>query len=890
MLTFESIGLWQRTLAANAGDLFSQERERLRSAFMSFRERSALLAAEIARDLPDFTVHDVTHLDALWQMADLIIGDTYELTPTEAFILGGAFLIHDLGNGLAAYPDGVDKMYASSTWKDALSLSLRKHLGRAPTAAEVSTVDEATKKATTSQVLRTLHAQQAEKLALVSWKDPGTHNQLVLIQDDFFRNNYGHLIGRIAHSHWWDIAKLKGEFDTSIGAPVGFPSDWMIDPLKIACLLRVADAAHIDARRAPPFVKALRVKAAGSIDHWNFQEKLQQPMRSTDRIGYSSAEPFKQSEATSWWLCLEALQVLDKELAGVDAMLADCGRPRFVVHGVQGAEDAQRLTRWVKTDGWSPVDTRIKATNVALLASRLGGSELYGTNPLVPLRELIQNAADAIRARRYLEKRPESFGEITVRIGSDSGNHWIEVSDNGVGMSESVITGSLLDFGSPFWNSERMLQELPGLASSAFEPTGKYGIGFFSLFMWGDHIQVTSRRYNDAVSDTRVLEFAKGLHSRPLLRAAKGDELLCDGGTTVRVWVGDEPESENGALYRPAHRRRKIEDICEWLCPAIDTNVYVQRGDSVKKHVIRASDWKTISGKKLIARVADDGLQSSWSAKEQARLIEEVGPNLRTVKNNQGEIVGRVAVNPSELHNDLGAITDGGFRVCAMYRIAGIFHGKVTTASRRTATPTVAESDLAQWASEQQSLIAAMKFAPDEAYRRAHAANTVAFCGGNIGDLPVAEVSTGWMSLNELKTLKPLPDEIIIVERSEMYDSDRLIQDFGEMKLNSNVFVCEDNRPYFVEEAGDEGWPDPASLSEKPTAGKSNQATTIRTLAQLWGATLGEVEAASSFSIRYEYVWANVAQIGGKPIERSVHIIRNPKKIAKAIPKTTKGK
>lgn len=795
MLTFETIGLWQRTLAAKSVDPFKDEREKLRSAFTSFRERASLLAAEIARDLPDFTVHDVTHLDALWQMADLIVGDGYEVTPTEAFILGGAFLIHDLGNGLAAYPDGVTQMYASSAWKDALSLSLRKRLGRAPTAAEISTADETIKKATTSQVLRTLHAQQAEKLALVSWKDPSTGSQLVLIQDDFLRNNYGHLIGRIAHSHWWDIAKLKPEFDRSIGAPVGFPPDWTIDPLKIACLLRVADAAHIDARRAPPFVKALRVKAAGSIDHWNFQEKLQQPMRSSDRISYSSAEPFKQPEATSWWLCYEALQTLDKELAGADAMLADCSRPRFTVRGVQGAEDAQRLTRWVKTDGWSPVDTRIKATNVALLASRLGGSELYGSDRLVPLRELIQNAADAIRARRFLEKRPESFGEITVRLGSDSGKHWIEVSDNGIGMSESVITGSLLDFGSPFWNSERMLQELPGLAASSFEPTGKYGIGFFSLFMWGDHIQVISRRYSDALSDTRVLEFTKGLHSRPLLRSAKDNEFLTDGGTTVRVWVGAEPESENGVLYRQAHRRQTIEDICEGLCPAIDTNIYVQRKGSAKKQVIRASDWKTISGKKLITRVADDSTQSSWSAKQQAKLIEELGPNLRTIKNAQGEIVGRVAVNPSELYSDLGAITDGGFRVCAMYRIAGILHGTVTTASRKTATPIIANSDLARWASEQQPLIAPMNFAREEAYGRAHAANTIAFCGGNIGNLPVAEVSTGWMSLNQLKNLKPLPNEIILVERSEIYDSYRIIDDFGQIQLNSNVFVCEDNRP-----------------------------------------------------------------------------------------------
>ena len=100
MATFEDSPLWKRTLAVHKGsDQFRTERERIRSALLSFRERAAMLAQEISRDLPDYTVHDITHIDALWFLADLIGGERYELTPTEAFVLGGAFLVHDLGNG-----------------------------------------------------------------------------------------------------------------------------------------------------------------------------------------------------------------------------------------------------------------------------------------------------------------------------------------------------------------------------------------------------------------------------------------------------------------------------------------------------------------------------------------------------------------------------------------------------------------------------------------------------------------------------------------------------------------------------------------------------------------------------------------------------------------------
>jgi hypothetical protein len=61
------------------------------------------LAGEISQDLKHFTVHDITHIDALWQTADLIVGDDYPFTPTEAFVLGEAFLLHDLGLALASY-------------------------------------------------------------------------------------------------------------------------------------------------------------------------------------------------------------------------------------------------------------------------------------------------------------------------------------------------------------------------------------------------------------------------------------------------------------------------------------------------------------------------------------------------------------------------------------------------------------------------------------------------------------------------------------------------------------------------------------------------------------------------------------------------------------------
>jgi hypothetical protein len=445
MESFETTNLWKRSLARQADpDEFAEVRESLRAAYMKFRERAASLAGEIARDLPDYTVHDITHIDSLWHLADLIAGDTLSLTPPAAFVLGGAFLVHDLGNALAAYPDGITSLRNGPIWNDAVALAMRRELCRAPTMEELRHPSATVEREALESVLRRLHAQQAENLALVSWLDPDNNQRYHLIEDTFLRLHFGKLIGRVAHSHWWPARTLPSEFDRILGPPAGFPREWTVDPLTLACLFRAADAAHLDNARAPLWLKVIRRPRPSSRAHWVFQEKLNQPISDGDRLLFTSV-PFGVNDAEAWWMCFDALQLLDRELSDVDSILADSHRIQLAMRGVQGAGQADRLSRHVQTEGWLPLDTRVRVSDVAGLAKELGGEQLYGNNRLVPLRELVQNASDAVRARSFLQSWPPGRGEITVRVGTDEHGHFIEVNDNGIGMSSNVMTTYLLE-------------------------------------------------------------------------------------------------------------------------------------------------------------------------------------------------------------------------------------------------------------------------------------------------------------------------------------------------------------------------------------------------------------------------------------------------------------
>ena len=74
------------------------------------------------------------------------------------------------------------------------------------------------------------------------------------IDDHDLRESYGELIGDIASSHHWDLEMVESRFKIPRPAAPFLGADWVVDSLKVACLLRVADAGHMDGARAPSFL------------------------------------------------------------------------------------------------------------------------------------------------------------------------------------------------------------------------------------------------------------------------------------------------------------------------------------------------------------------------------------------------------------------------------------------------------------------------------------------------------------------------------------------------------------------------------------------------------------------------------------------------------------
>lgn len=690
--TIQRTSLWKKAFS-HCDDANDKYRDRYNSGLLRFRERVGDLLTFIPGDMKQYTVHDLSHLDALWEMAELIAGENFSLNPAEAFVFGGAVLLHDAGMSVAAYPGGIESIKKMPEWNDSYTWAC-SILKVDPDAG--GTISEVQNLAITD-VLRKMHAVKAEELATQTWLNPFDQDQDFLLEDSDLRSHFGRVIGVIAHSHHWSIRRLVGELQPTLGAFGETPLDWAVDCIKVALLLRCADAAHLDHRRAPRLLFALTRPVGIAHTHWTFQLKLAKPQPSDGKLLYTSRSAFSLSEVNAWHLSWDMMKMVDRELSDACDVLLNRKIAPFLISGVVGAKSADAFAKHVLVDGWRPVPTELQVSDVPHLARTLGGTDLY-SSPVAPLRELLQNSADAIDARAAIDNDfIPGEARITVKFTKGDGCFTLSIEDDGLGMSEKTLTGALLDFGTSFWKSDAARNEFPGLQAQ-FVPRGRYGIGFFSVFMWADGVKVSSRKFTEGISDARVLEFTSGLSSRPILRPAGSGEASTKFSTKITLQI---TEARWNALFGPASLNARSvadQDIYRYTTrnsrslyigsPDQERTIArltamlkipVHFGDAVSTKLANLPEWETANNDQFISFLEKlGGVTFSNRIRRFARAESLVKQN--------GKVVGRAFLRPAIESPGMGLafyelgifVEENGYRP----NICGFVEGRAQNAAR----------------------------------------------------------------------------------------------------------------------------------------------------------------------------------------------------------------
>ncbi|PIP94315.1 MAG: hypothetical protein COW78_10935, partial [Bdellovibrio sp. CG22_combo_CG10-13_8_21_14_all_39_27] len=418
----------------------------------------------------------------------------------------------------------------------------------------------------TQLTCRDLHAHYALELSVE--KMSGTDE--FLIDDTVIRNFWGNSIGKISMSHHWDISKLDKELGTQGQISIGDYNN--IDLGYVACLLRIIDYAHINFERAFMLEKSFRLNMdMDSLIHWKAQENISGPIRESDCLKYNTMKPIDNIDA--WWLFYEMSKGLSNEIHLVGDYLSSrkSSVNRFSLKGVLGITDPVSFSKYIETKGFDPIDIRFRSDSVERIVGLLGGRSLYGNDPFAPVRELLQNARDAVYLRRL--KNPLINDFINIDLTNDK----LSIADNGIGMDKHIITQFLLGIASSYWSSKGFIDEF----GSDVSHVGKFGIGFLSVFMIANDIEIRTQRHNNPLLNLKL----KGVGQRGELNESTGN---FETGTKITLFlnsIGFSVESLTKAI--------KV------IAAMIDIPISISKeGETI--HKLEDDWWKNVSQENFI--------------------------------------------------------------------------------------------------------------------------------------------------------------------------------------------------------------------------------------------------------------------------------------------------
>ncbi len=180
------------------------------------------------------------------------------------------------------------------------------------------------------------------------------------------------------------------------------------------------------------------------------------------------------------------------------------------------------------TSGPIAFQTEIKQLLNILVHSLYTKKEIF-------IRELLSNASDALTQMRFIQQTDHEIldpsQELEIRIEIDQEKGLLRISDTGIGMtSEELKTnlGTIAQSG-----AKAFLEAAQGDDSDLVDVIGRFGVGFYSVFMAADWVKVTSRSYKPG--EDAASWFATGADTFEIGSSAKESR-----GTTIEVKLKED--------------------------------------------------------------------------------------------------------------------------------------------------------------------------------------------------------------------------------------------------------------------------------------------------------------------------------------------------------------
>jgi molecular chaperone HtpG len=169
------------------------------------------------------------------------------------------------------------------------------------------------------------------------------------------------------------------------------------------------------------------------------------------------------------------------------------------------------------------------------------------SHPEIFLRELVSNSSDALDKLRHLTLTDEAYKALPfnprIDLELDEEKKTLTISDTGIGMNEEDLTSNLGTIARS--GTKNFLSQLSGDAKKDSNLIGQFGVGFYSVFMVADKVEVVSRKAGEEQAWRWVSDGKTGFDIEPAERDV--------AGTTLVIHFNDE-----GAQYANSWRLQEI--------------------------------------------------------------------------------------------------------------------------------------------------------------------------------------------------------------------------------------------------------------------------------------------------------------------------------------------
>ena len=214
------------------------------------------------------------------------------------------------------------------------------------------------------------------------------------------------------------------------------------------------------------------------------------------------------------------------------------------------------------------------------------------THKEIFLRELISNGSDAID-KLYYKSLSENIGlnrgDFEIKIKADKEKRTLTISDNGIGMTAEELEnnlGTIAKSGSlAFKNANEKKEDI--------DIIGQFGVGFYSVFMIGEKVEVISKAYGATEANMWTSSGADGYDIKPAEKESHGTDIVI----YLKADTEDDTYSEFMEYYKLRELIKRYSDYIHYPIK-IENEVPVaspENAESPDKKIETTMEWETIN-------------------------------------------------------------------------------------------------------------------------------------------------------------------------------------------------------------------------------------------------------------------------------------------------------